>query len=124
MDQRPRHGEVRYPVALGGDEKLLDRGFRTTPPKADQDTPRGVEDAPVLWVERHLRRNPVCRHVFSYLCDDHTDPRPTWPDTPSHAVDTPAPAQASERACARSALSIIFVPKPVCQSMARLGMRL
>ena len=45
MDKRPRHGEDGDLVALGGDQQLLKRCLRMTPPKADQDTPRGVEDA-------------------------------------------------------------------------------
>jgi hypothetical protein len=50
MDKRPRHGEYGDLVALGGNEQLLKRFFRTTPPKADQDPLRGVEDAPALRV--------------------------------------------------------------------------
>src|ERR1700757_1505212 len=70
MDKRPRHGEDGDPVALGGDQQLLKSCLRMTPPKADQDTTRGIEDAAALGVERDLVWNPVCRHVFPICCED------------------------------------------------------
>src|SRR6516225_3864426 len=105
MDKRPRHGKDGDLVALGGDEQLLKRCFRTTPPKADQDPPRGVEDAPALRVERDLGGNPVCRHVFPICCDDRIDARDRHGQTttPWPSLTNPAPALASERGCTRSA---------------------
>jgi hypothetical protein len=35
-------------MPLRGDEQLLKRCFRTTPPKSDQYSQRGVEHAPAL----------------------------------------------------------------------------
>src|SRR6516165_9475628 len=125
MDKRPRHGEYRDPVALGGDEQLLKCGFRIAPPKADQDTPRGLEDAPALWVERHPGRNPVCRHVFPICvttarCEiDVARPRlrvNLWTPRPLHRLWSAA--------APRSALSIILYRPPLGQTMARIGMQL
>ena len=100
MDKGPRHREHRNPVALGGDEQLLKRGFRTTPPKADQDTPRGVEDAPAVWVESDLGGNPVCRHAFPIYR---------------------APCTGSG---ARVPLSIILCRAALGQTIGRIGMQL
>lgn len=105
MDKRPCHGENGDSVALGSDEQLLKRCLRMTPPKADQDPPRRVEDAPA---QSDLGGNPVCRHVFPICCDDRTDARDRHGQTktPWPPPTNPAPALASERGCTRSALSI------------------
>ena len=128
MNEPPCHGADRDPVALGGDEQLLKRCFRTTPPKPDQDPQRGVEHAPVVRARRYLGGNPLCCHIFIFpVCPDHRAPMGEI-DMPGQDFATsshhPCPCRGLQSAAAPEACFTHFVPANGWdQSSERIGMQ-